>query len=91
LEFIMNNEEERTAGDLRPHWVSNELAEIVETGNANRICNHLARLIKNDPRFEAAVLKALNDKPHRHEVGPSAAQRVRVAVGELILNYGDEG
>jgi hypothetical protein len=72
-------------GELRPHFVASALERIVRTRNPNRIANHFGWLIAQDERFEEAIREALNDC---HDgCGPSAAHRVRIAVGELILKY----
>ena len=83
----MSTQENRRAKEMPPHWISSDLERIVATGNANRIANHLGRLIGRDPRVEVAIRKALDDE---HDgCGPNAAHRVRIAVGKLLLGNDD--
>jgi hypothetical protein len=80
---------EKTACELPPHRVATELERIVRTGNPNRVANHFGWFIARDEEVENVVRKALADEPDG--CGPSASHRVRVAVGEFILNYPDCG
>jgi hypothetical protein len=76
---------EKLALELPPHRVATELERIVRTGNPNRVANHFGWFIARDEEVEEVIRKALAEDCNG--CGPSAAQRVRVAVGEFILNY----
>jgi hypothetical protein len=73
--------------ELPPHRVATELERIVRKGNPNRVANHLGWFIARDEEVEEVIRKAL--AAESDGCGPGAAHRVRIAVGEFILNYPD--